>query len=225
MAWNLVDEVASGAAALAVVAPRLHIFVPLASIPIGQNNVRPIDRTKYSFTESYATLPAPDGRTSDVSLNISIEIPPGGLSDENGNPDPLIRLHALDEARVYFEPAGAGMQDRLVIEMLTFVFLRTPLIRGVPMWFRRWEDARSIPMTLIYENVDRAHLQNLLNAVAAPVDASLANRVKPTNGLQFPAEVIQANKANFIAQFLAGAADHFIFAESGSVVGTAATDP
>lgn len=219
MAWNLVDELSSPAPA------RRRFFAPLASIPVGKTGVRAIDRTMYTFSETYQTLPAPDGRTRDVSLNIHIQIPAGGLSDEDGNPDPLIRLHAMDSARVHFEPAGGGMQDRLVIEMLTFAFYRTPLVRGVPRWFERWEDAQSIPLTLIYENVDRVQLETLLNGVAAPVNGLFENRVEPTNGVQFPTSVIQSNKANFIAQFLAGAADHFVYVESGAVIGTAATDP
>jgi hypothetical protein len=222
VAWNLVDDIGLAAAPAAT---RRHFFVPLASIPVGQTAVRPVDRTMYTFTETYTTLAAPDGRTSDVSLNIQIQIPAGGLSDENGNPDPLIRLHAIDSARIHFEPAGAGLQDRLVMEMLTFGFLRTPLITGVPRWFGRWEDAQSVPLTLVYENVDRVQLEALLNGIAAPVDASILNRVGPTNGLHFPADVIQTTKANFVAQFLTGAANHFVYAETGSVIGTAAVDP
>ena len=188
--------------------------------------MRAIDRRMYSFTETYQSLAAPDGRTSDVSLNIQIQIPAGGLSDEDGNPDPLIRLHAMDTARIHFEPASGGMQDRLVVQLLTFVFYRTsPLRRNMPRWFGRWEDAQSIPTMLVYENVDRAQLQVLLNGVAAQVDDLYENRVAPTNGVTFPTSVIQANKANFIAQFLAGAANHYIYAQSGSVIGTAATDP
>jgi hypothetical protein len=220
MAWNLVDELSSTML-------RRHFFVPLASIPFGQNDVRLIDRSMYTFEETYATLPAPDGRTSDVSLNIQIQIPVSGLSNENGDPDPLIRLHAIDKARIHFEPASGTMQDRLVLEMLTFAFYGLAPVFSIvlPRWFGRWKDAAAIPLKVIYENVDRAQLQNLLNGIAAPVDGALENRIEPTNGLSFPVEVIQTNKANFITQFLAGAANHFIFAKSGSVIGTAATDP
>ena len=220
MAFNLVDEIS-----LAATSIRRHFFVPLASIPVGKTTVRAIDRTLYTFSETYSTLAAPDGRTSTVSLNIQIQIPAGGLSDEDGNPDPLIRLHTVDSSRIRFDPASGGMRDRLVVEMLTFPFLRTPFITGVPRWFERWEDAQSIPMTLIFENVDQAQLQLLLNGIAAPVNGLFENRVEPTGGVQFPVDVIQSNKANFITQFLAGAADHFIFAEAGAVIGTAAVDP
>src|SRR3712207_4595789 len=109
MAWNLVDKLSD------VRSPRRRFFVPPASIPVGQTNVRVIDRTMNTFDETYTTLPVPDGRTSNVSLNIHIQIPGNGLMDENGNPDPLIRLHAVDEARIRFEPAGGGRQDRLIL--------------------------------------------------------------------------------------------------------------
>ena len=219
MPWNLVDATSKSAPA------RRHWFLPLASIPVGQTNVRAIDRTLYTFTETYSVLAQPDGRTSDVSLNVKIQIPAGGLVDEAGYPDPLIRVHAIDESRISFEPAADGRQDRLVLEMLTFAFYRTALVSGMPGWFGRWEDAQSVPTKVVYENVDRAQVEALLNGVAAPVDVSLENRVEPTGGLRFPVEIIQSNKAQFIMRFLAGTPDHSIYADAGAVIGAAATDP
>ena len=217
MAWNLVDELSDP------LQPRRRFFVPLASIPVGQNAVRAIDRTLYSLSETYTPVSAADQRTADVSLNIQIQIPAAGLADENGNPDPLIRLHAIDKARIHFEPAGGGMQNRLVLEMLTFVtYFLGPQF---PKWFDRWVDAQSIPLVVIFENVDQGQLQNLLNSMAAPVDTLPEHRVEPTNGLSFPLEVVQANKAEFITEFLAGNEFFSIIAEAGTVVGTAAIDP
>ncbi len=216
MAWNLTDEMpVSGA--------RRRFYPPVASAPPGQAMVRAVDRTLFTIgAPTYPVVSAADDRTVDVPLSIRVSAPAGGFTNEGPLPDPLIRLHAMDDSQLTFLPASGGAPDRLELKLLTFAFGHGPLVT-FPKWWRRWLDAGCVPLTIIYENVDRAQIQTLLSAVAAPVDTSIANRVDPTHGVSFPDGVIQSNKAQFIADFLAGR--NFIFGKAGAYIGTAAADP
>ena len=217
MAWNLVDELTEPDW------PRREFYVPLASIPVGQTTVRPINDALYSFAETPFNQ-----RTNDVCLSIFIQNPQGGLVDENGFPDPLVRLHAVSIGHLQFQPASGGMRDRIILEMVKFIFspIRLPnWVKQWPRWFDRWKEAKCIPLTVTYENVDSAYLQTLLNGISAPVDTKHENSVNPTNGLNFPSNVTQANKGQFIQQFLAGVSNYKIFVHPGAVIGKAAIDP
>jgi hypothetical protein len=217
MAMNLVD-------ALTAAGERRRFSLPLAAIPPGRNSVRAVDRTRWQITETAPTLPAPDGRTSDVALRVRCS-PVGGFPNEDGLPDPLIRLHAIDVGMITFRPADAALRASLILQTPTFGEpLHTATAGGVK-WWRRWIEAGCIPQTIVYENVDPAQLRTLLEAVVAPPDALFEHRVPPTLGVQFPAGVTNATKAGFIAQFLAGAAGHFVVADVGAFIGVAARAP
>ena len=200
MPWNLVD-------ALSVINQRRTFFLPLASIPPERSNTAPVDENLFEITENYSTQP--DGRTSDVSLNILCNAPAGGFASDGGLPDPAIRLHAVDSGQISFRPADSVMGDRLILTPPRFAFINTTEVK----WWQRWIEADCIPQAVIYENVDRTRLEARLQGIIP--------EMSNVGGLNFPSQVTAANKANFIQQFLNGAAGHFITAVSGAYIGVA----
>jgi len=217
MAWNLVDAVNRPGD------PRRHYYLPLASIPPGRAAVRPVDRTVFNINEDY--VPSPDGLTADVVLTIQIRPPAGGFTSEDGLPDPAMRLHAIGVAWITFRPADGTMGDRLVLKMPGFSLPLHTETFGPVKWWPRWVEAGCIPHTVIYENIDRAQLEMVLNAVAVRATSDFPPGNPEAFGLSFPPEVTQSNKANFIARFLSGDQSYFIDARSGAYIGTAAQDP
>jgi len=167
--------------------------------------------------------PAPDSRTTDVELRIGITPPPAGFTDEDGLPDPAMRLHAMDVGLVSFEPSASG--DRIVLRSVTFGLPLHLKVSGNVRWWQRWIEAKCIPQDIIYENVDRTQLQARLQAMPAPINALFVNRVPAHFGLGFPADVTRGNKAAFITEFLSGTVGRFLIAEPGAYLGVAAIDP
>jgi hypothetical protein len=205
MAWNLVDALSEP-----VSSARRAFYPPLASIPPGRSVVRAVDPTQFQPADDRANENDPFFREpNDPVFLIGITPPAGGFTDEDGLPDPAIRLHAMAPGIVRFQPADGNMADRLVLEMPTFLssFATVP-------WWDRWVEADCVPHQVIYENVDAHALQTLLAGLQPGQDH---------HGLHLPPEVEdEAQKADFTATFMAGSAAHFLTAEAGAVLGTAA---
>ncbi|MGJ3245288.1 MAG: hypothetical protein ACFE0I_04345 [Elainellaceae cyanobacterium] len=203
MPWNLVD-------ALSQPNQRREFFLPIASIPIGRNAVRFVDPNLFAISETYTNTA---DKTADVALDIQITPPPGGFVPENGLPDPAIRLHAVDRGLVRFQPGAGGAGDRLLLQLPRFS-LPIPQVR----WWQRWIEGECIPTVLIYENIDRANLTARLQAMT-PGQVS-------ADGLDFPSQVTDSNKQDFINQFLAGVPPDtsgaaFLVAKAGAYLGVA----
>ena len=200
MPWNIVDP-------LSEIGKRRAFFLPLASIPPDRSDTAPVDESLFGITENYSNLTAE--QTADVSLDISINAPAGGFTPDDGLPDPAIRLHAIDRGQISFRPADGVMGDRLILTLPRFALISTTTVK----WWQRWIEAECIPQTVIYENVDKTQLEQRLQ--------NIKPQVSNLGGLNFPSQVTVLTKANFIEQFLNGAAGHFITAVSGSYIGTA----
>jgi hypothetical protein len=203
MTWNLADPMSLGL--------RRRFSLPLASIPPGKDNVRKVDRNLFDLSEHYNNLPPPDGRTADVVLNIRIKKPAGGFTEEDDLPDPLIRLHAMAPGIMRFKPANKAFGDQLILE--------TPIFAGsIPVrWWQRWIEAHCVPRWIIYENVDRNSLENLLRTL--PLGRTVY-------GLSLPQEIwSEVDRDSFVDRFLEGN-DKYILdvAESGAFIGTAGSD-
>jgi hypothetical protein len=234
MKWNLVDH-------LSAASGRRAFYPPLASIAPGKLSTRSIDRTAFAIGPPAASNN--NGVTLDVPLNIRITPPFGGFVDEPASgltdsdsgfvdsfalPDPLVRLHAIGSCFVRYKPTDATRGKLLLKLGLFLAAAGTPRDWGLnrlPPWWRQWVSAGCIPTDVIYENVDFAKIQELLGRIAAPIDTTYENRVAPTYGLLFPAEVTAADKNAFITQFLAGNDDYFLYATAGAYIGMAAQAP
>lgn len=206
--WNLVDALSKPGD------QRRRFYLPLASVPPGRTTVRPVDPALYQIDDDkYTHQPGANGLTMDVALPVSINPSPDGFTDEDGLPDPAIRLHALDSGWLKFQPPKGAMKASLCLRMTT---LLRPL-RNV-RWWERWIEAGCIPEFFIYENVDVHRLTTLL--IALPVS------MRSTAGIEFPPYVTEATKSEFIPKFLTGDPDPAIrlFVHAGAYIGTAATE-
>lgn len=235
MEWNLVNHLSRGA-------KRRAFYPPLASLPPGKLTISAVDRTKFFVAPVVPANAA--GVTTDMPLNIWITPPGGGFIDEapSGLTDPddgfvdsfalpnsLIRLHAIGNAKVRYKPVDAT-HGKLLLELAVFLLAPSASpklnVMKMPPWWRQWLSAGCIPTNVIYENVDFASVQQMLNQVKAPVDTTFENRVAPTYGVWFPAEVTASDKNAFITQFLAGNDDkYFVCARAGAFLGAAAQAP
>jgi hypothetical protein len=203
VAWNLVDL-------LSLPGRRRVFYPPIASPPPGFGEVSSFDRNLFDIAETYQDLPGPDFRTADVALEIGVNPPPGGFTDENSLPHPAIRLHAMDRGRLSFRPQDGSMSDRLVLELFTLT-TQTPNVQ----WWGRWEEAGCVPHKVIYENIDKFQLRAVLGAITPG---------SSTYGLHFPTKVKNAaTKAQFIEAFLQGGSE-FLAVEAGAYLGTIATE-
>jgi hypothetical protein len=202
--WNLVD-------ALSQLGQRRALFLPLASVPPGKNDVRTVDPTLYDITQQVTNS---GNATTDIALNVTIHAPGAGFTDEDDLPDPTLRFHAVDRGSIHFKPATVQQKASLELKMDTFgtLFLSGLEARQI-LWWNRWLDANMIPLTFIYENVDVTTLQALLNALPLPPD----NRY----GVSFPGDVNAGNKAQFIQDFMNGVDGKNLPVEAGAFIGSA----
>lgn len=209
--WNLADRLS---------APGRRAFsLPLAAIPPGRASVRAVPPAAFELSEPPPVEGDVGGRrqTLDLALRILIPVPDGGFTDEDGLPDPRIRLHAMVPGPVRFLPAADGLGDRLVITTPAFVPARV-LGAGVH-WWERWMEAQCIPQMVIYENVDRAHLEQLVRGLPP---ATGAGPPAPRFGLSLPAGVTAARLDAFVADFFSGRDGFILAAQAGAVLGRAA---
>lgn len=206
--WNLTDAVSKSG-------ERRAFFLPLASIPPEKKAVRTVDKSVFNIEETYTSA---GDRTTDVGLAIRITPPFSGFTDEEDLPDPAIRLHAMVKGRLSFQPANGTLGDRLILQ--TFVFSQS---FTNARWWERWIEAGCLPQTIVYENVDRAHLETLLNGLSVP--ANDTQTAPATYGLRVPLGVMQATKADFISKFLSGVAGVSLTAEAGAYIGRAGLAP
>lgn len=206
MQWNLNDH-------LSTAGGRRAFFLPLASIPPGNTTIVAVDKDAFALSESRvdSPTPAPDGVTTDYTLAINIIEPTGGFVNEGNLPDPLIRLHAIGKGRLKFIPSGGFGFDALELELLSFTLTS---FSGFPKWWKRWEEAETIPHKIIYENVDAAQLRTLVEAIVP--------QTTQQSGLNFPTTVTDGNKTNFIDEFFLG--NNSLLAEAGTYIGTASTN-
>jgi hypothetical protein len=206
MEWNLVDHLSPKRG------PRAF-HMPLASVAPGSRSK--IDTTLQSL---FAFYEYPE--SGERALQIQIKLPPGqtGFGQDPEAPDlphPAIRLHAMmGPSVVTFEPAAPPHRDRLVLRSLALMIPSKPL----PPWFELWKRANCIPETVIYENVDKQHLEKLLKGLPTTTEGKY--------GLSFPTRAgggpIDAGAKNtFIAGFLAGKPDLFLVAGAGAFLGIA----
>ncbi len=199
MPWNLVDALSDS-----VLPHERRFYLPLASIPPGRTTTRNVMPGQFE-TSDVVNDP------NDPVFQVRISPLPSGFSDEENLPDPAIRFHALAPGKLFFKPADAEMGDRLILEMPSFLAIdetRAP-------WWRRWVEAGCWPHELIYENVDRDVLENLLQQLLPSI---------PFFGLSFPPEVLLTDTSSFIDSFFAGNNEVFFNVDAGAVLGAAATD-
>jgi hypothetical protein len=213
--WNLVDGLP-----YMPFARRRYFYPPLAGKPPGwasDEEVRTVDLARWRFSEDYHEDTSGDEHTTtDVAFHVTVTPPAGGFTDERGLPDPLIRLHALGAGDVRFEPDDDN-GHRLRLDLMAFVL---PLSWfGSVSWWQRWIEAGRIPQAVVYENVDRAHLRALLEALPTE-DERLGDDV--AQGLRFPVEVDADTKDDFIDGFLDGDATHVLHVRAGGCLGRAA---
>lgn len=201
---------------------RRAFYPPLASIPPGKSRIRNVQPQQFNPEDD------PQGTPDDPIFRIGILPTQAGFSDDDGLPDPAFRLHAMAPGTLRFKPANPPFADRLILEMPVF---QTPTVLGVEVflgrvgvrWWRNWMQANCIPYRIIYENVDRNHLETLLRALPLGTTPLGGGGLY---GLSLPLEVqSQTDRNSFVNDFLAGNDDTKLTAEAGAVIGTAARDP
>jgi hypothetical protein len=190
--WNLTDRMSRGA--------ERYFHLPVASDPTGGADRPAVAHETYLIEEGEA-----DGFPH---LGVAVEDPPGATTG-----DPLlaaaVRLHAMGEGWLSYRPQRGAFRQCLILDLPPIWFnvaARAP-------WFERWIEADCLPRTVVYDNVDLAHLRGLLEATP----------VSPTTGfrLSYPASVTrnEITKADFIDRFLAGEPGHAMFAGRGAAIG------
>jgi hypothetical protein len=190
--WNMVDAVTQPGG-------RRAFCPPLADLGA--------DTSVFEISEERATGGNPEV-TLDVGLRIRVKAPAGGFQSA----DPLLRLNALGRAEVRFYPAGqqtvAGIGEIKRDSLVLYIAHWAQWFRTVA-WWQNWVQADCLPATFVYENVDRAELQSLLQ------NAPLTDDAFPI----FPRGITQANRAGFIASFLQGSRS--VGARAGDYLGRA----
>lgn len=128
------------------------------------------------------------------SLEVKVSIPTAGLPDQNGLPNPSIRLHAMCRGKMKYKPAFGTLQRCLLL----FIPPIWPRVIEQVKWFERWLEAGCLPHLIIYENVDEAHLRQMLEAMDPNNHAD--------NQILFPVQALGSDQAkiDFINRFLAG---------------------
>ncbi len=220
--WNLVDLLSEQNSEDPASGKRRRFYLPFASVPPGMADInRTITVNKNLFHPEDGQLIPHDF----PFFNIEIKLPPGShFSDDGVLPDPAIRLHAISDGFITFKPATDPTKNSLILEILILQFYQ--LMLSKVKWWRRWVEAGCIPHTIIYENINKAHLALLLNTIQAPITGSSDVNGESIFGLKFPVELTQDDKPNFIAEFLAGNQETFLRAEAGAYIGkVAAKDP
>lgn len=192
--------------------PRMF-FLPVGSTPPEGVSSPGTAPSVYTLSEQYAN-DFTNSQTTAVTLKIQIRPPIPVFVDEDGLPDPAIRLYAMIGGQLRFQPANevVSKKDRLILRTpcLARTFLNAP-------WWERWVEAGCIPEEIIYENIDRASLQNVLQGTQVATGSSRSTLA----ALRFPLGVTQDNKSAFIDNFLAGQTGYELAARAGAYLGCA----
>ncbi|MHA2366912.1 MAG: hypothetical protein ACXAC7_23370, partial [Candidatus Hodarchaeales archaeon] len=226
--WNLVDNLSEEGSEDPYNSEglRREFYLPIAS-PSPNMELSSLQQS----LNRIETLPVGTFTPSDINslpnnhpiFQIIISPPDSGFMNDGDLPDPAFRVHAVSSGFVYFKPDDGTYKDSLILQMRYQLTRNLEPISTIVPWWNQWIKANCIPIKIIYENIDRSYLRNLLS------NLSIITQFPPTEdqlrlqrGISFPSEVTEENRDLFIERFLAGGAGTFFDASPGAFMGCCA---